>query len=902
MNQVLLDIGADFTSTGLNGDWAPLQRLFSRYPNADKVISVYRREHLREWDHRGLHSATCYHLVAEDSFRSPEPDSHAFDLPLGARADWVRDDDYLVFALRDGIIARLVCVLPHSTRLGQWKREVLPRFRDYSCRVRAIPATDLEREMPAPQIICFSLLAPALSRRQLLENIRQSGAGDGDEVAERALEGYRDALCGRAPASFVFPYNVSRVITGSGAWLYHGSPAPALKALVPTAESPVFVSPVASFAACYGADLRSHKGWIQGTDFLSEDSPFTYLLVPPGREAELERPCSLYRVPESDAACQPAGSVPGFEFACGHEIQVAGEVTYPSVAEALAAHGVRVFMRGAAAMRDGAILAQLASEPAEAEAFFEMSSADICSLPFLEPLLYAFFVGRQGHAPSRYSARYRSVWMRLLRRLVFPTLSPYSLQPVTGYHGLSHSFRVATDAIALALEQEANPLLAMIAGVLHDAARTGDDEGDEHAAAGSLLARAVLPKVLPSWVTADGVRRVADVVAQHIQDGPPPDLLGGCLNDSDRLRLAWERGFEEHFFSTPAGARMACRGSDFAGNWLASRLHAGPTELKFEVTSACDLDCGFCHRHGVADPAGAMKFETFTTALEAAAEAGIRSIRLTGGEPFLHRGLRRMAEAARNRGMEVVVNTNATAAAPARMLAVADVVDCFKISLPAFDEPSMCSATSSRTAWRLKLEAVGELLAHGCRVEALTVMTPDNIRHFEDYLDLLGPLTRLRWVPLRPESTPSDPRPISAPQLRALVDAIEAARSSGTRWAELNLHLAVPFCAVGDPERAARVLKGRLGCGPADSLTVSAGGNLISCYSRRAPLVAGPDLSATWRRVLEDEFETLPEVCQGCAFGWRCLAGCRCEWALDDSPYGRLDYLANPANAGAWSS
>ena len=178
MNHVLLDVGADFTSAGLGENWTPLPRLFSRYPNADSVVSVFRREHLFEWDRRGLRWATCYHIVGEGSFRSLAEDSRAHDLPLGARADWVRDDDYLVFAVRDGLIGQLVYVLPDSARLERWHREVPSKFREYACRVRAILATDLEGQMPAPQIICCSLLAPSLHLRQLLDNIQQSGADE----------------------------------------------------------------------------------------------------------------------------------------------------------------------------------------------------------------------------------------------------------------------------------------------------------------------------------------------------------------------------------------------------------------------------------------------------------------------------------------------------------------------------------------------------------------------------------------------------------------------------------------------------------------------------------------------------------------------------------------------------
>ncbi len=178
------------------------------------------------------------------------------------------------------------------------------------------------------------------------------------------------------------------------------------KTLVPTEDRPVFVSPVPGFAACFGVDLRSEKGCHSREPTSSREthpSPI-WLFRPHARPNSLEQPCSLYRVSESATTCEPApGSVSGFGSACGHEIPVTEAVAYPSVAEALTAHGVRVFRQGVVAMKDRDILDLLDSEQGEAESFFELSGGDMRSLPFFAPLLYAFFIRTPGHAPSRFS-------------------------------------------------------------------------------------------------------------------------------------------------------------------------------------------------------------------------------------------------------------------------------------------------------------------------------------------------------------------------------------------------------------------------------------------------------------------------------------------------------------------
>ncbi len=78
--------GRRATSAGLGGTWTPLPRLFSRYPNADSVVSVSRREHLFKSDRRGLRWATCYHIVGEGSFRSLAEDGRRLTVCLSERA------------------------------------------------------------------------------------------------------------------------------------------------------------------------------------------------------------------------------------------------------------------------------------------------------------------------------------------------------------------------------------------------------------------------------------------------------------------------------------------------------------------------------------------------------------------------------------------------------------------------------------------------------------------------------------------------------------------------------------------------------------------------------------------------------------------------------------------------
>ena len=119
-----------------------------------------------------------------------------------------------------------------------------------------------------------------------------------------------------------------------------------------------------------------------------------------------------------------------------------------------------------------------------------------------------------------------------------------------------------------------------------------------------------------------------------------------------------------------------------------------------------------------------------------------------------------------------------------RLCELQGLVDWFKISLPAADEETMTRLTGDRSAWRPKWEALGFLEKYGCKTDILTVMTSENIRRFDDFLDLLEPHELLYWKPLRgkpgrqqsPGDTGRDPHACGDTSLR------HAAASDGAPW------------------------------------------------------------------------------------------------------------------------
>jgi radical SAM protein with 4Fe4S-binding SPASM domain len=320
------------------------------------------------------------------------------------------------------------------------------------------------------------------------------------------------------------------------------------------------------------------------------------------------------------------------------------------------------------------------------------------------------------------------------------------------------------------------------------------------------------------------------------------------------------------------------------------------TEIKFEVTDRCNLACTFCHQDfGAKGGTTTLDMEVYERVLKAAKSEGIRVIRLTGGEPLVLKHIDVFLRRAKDLGFAVIVNTNGTALPEKRLQALKGLVDCVKISLPAADEETMTRLTGNKITWRRKWDALERLEKLGINTHILTVMTSENIRQFDRFIGLLEPHPSIRWKPLRAETQEGDRHPVSRDDIRSMAAQLSEVRTR-KRWKDLTLGLATPFCALENPSDAVELFGGGRGCGPGDSLTVTNQGNVARCYSRRDVVDASKGLRKTSLELSLRDFEELPAVCRNCPFVPLCRGGCRCDWSLVDTPFGNMDYLADPSN------
>lgn len=121
-------------------------------------------------------------------------------------------------------------------------------------------------------------------------------------------------------------------------------------------------------------------------------------------------------------------------------------------------------------------------------------------------------------------------------------------------------------------------------------------------------------------------------------------------------------------YAVPAGIREPGLGASRSSPRRSLPLACGaavalpPRSVRISVTDRCDLACTYCrpsHSDGYTD--GKLGLREWRTLFEALRRAGVERVRLTGGEPLLHRDLVPIVELLASFGFEdIALTTNAT--------------------------------------------------------------------------------------------------------------------------------------------------------------------------------------------------------------------------------------------------
>jgi MoaA/NifB/PqqE/SkfB family radical SAM enzyme/glycosyltransferase involved in cell wall biosynthesis len=149
-----------------------------------------------------------------------------------------------------------------------------------------------------------------------------------------------------------------------------------------------------------------------------------------------------------------------------------------------------------------------------------------------------------------------------------------------------------------------------------------------------------------------------------------------------------------------------------------------PRTMLLLINRGCNLRCSFCD---LWDRPEQMELSQLMPLLEQAVEIGTQTLVITGGEPFMHKGLFHAVQAARALGLHVNITTNGTMVDKRWDALMGSGVDSLSFSIDGL-EATHDRLRGKKGCWTQTLTAVQRVLEAGIHVSVYMVVTRENVR------------------------------------------------------------------------------------------------------------------------------------------------------------------------------
>lgn len=347
----------------------------------------------------------------------------------------------------------------------------------------------------------------------------------------------------------------------------------------------------------------------------------------------------------------------------------------------------------------------------------------------------------------------------------------------------------------------------------------------------------------------------------------------------DHLLYRKKNGTRYVRFGECAACRMKplCPGLEKGGGFdsspdeLLSPVLPAPSEIVFELTKKCNLNCRLCFAStsDAEQPLPALR-----AALRAARGLGIGSVRFTGGEPFLSASLLPLLKEAKAAGLYTLVNTNAALPDKNIFAEAAPYMDNVLVSMQAASAAAEKAATGGNFETKLanmrRLRSLVKVFRLG------TVASRELIKNFNSYHALAKRLKADIWEIYRPmpDGRKKGTAPAFSPgqaEFKKLSALISRLGPGGPRVVLAN---PLPLCLVPEAERV-----NLLGAAYDDGhtrLVFDPRGFYKPSYYIETDL--GGNLSRAWNSAALNRVNSparLPPACRACDYLLKCLGGSR---------------------------
>lgn len=323
-----------------------------------------------------------------------------------------------------------------------------------------------------------------------------------------------------------------------------------------------------------------------------------------------------------------------------------------------------------------------------------------------------------------------------------------------------------------------------------------------------------------------------------------------------------------------------------------------PEEVMIEIEARCNFKCEFCFnkisfaKNGRnikrLDPVFVEKI------IDEIAKAGIKTVRFTGGEPLLYPDIVDVIKYAKNKGLEVRLNTNGYLVNKKFVRKIKGAIDNVLIPIAGWSNREEENVTGIKDAMHKKISAIKLFKKSGIPVVRVgTVSTKSAIDNFYKIKKIIFELPIDEWELYRPIREES----FSNEDVKKIVSMIDKARKNSPMF--ISLANSIPFCSVEEVNLINSISSGALYDEGHRRMVIDVRGFVKPHYYMDRNIGNPLDLMSAWNHPFMKKIRQLkfvPKECQKCLFVKKCCGGSRYSAQLANGSYSSDDPLADHKN------
>ena len=327
-----------------------------------------------------------------------------------------------------------------------------------------------------------------------------------------------------------------------------------------------------------------------------------------------------------------------------------------------------------------------------------------------------------------------------------------------------------------------------------------------------------------------------------------------------------------------------------------------PREVIIEVTHKCNFKCDFCFNRvsfAKKDRLGKELDSSYIKKIiDNLKKEGVPIVRFTGGEPMLRKDVLSLMKYAKEKGLQVRLNTNGSLIESYKQAKeMAKYLDYVLFSFHTCDSKKDEKISKFKDSFEKKIKAIKWLRKAGVKiVNVSTVATMENIKNSEKFYRLFKELKINKWMVNRVIPNFDEKVIWGKKEVPLLIEKLIKIRKNIVKNNySLKVHIinAIPFCAY-DPIKINAVCAGAKSVDGHERFVIDPRGFAKPMYYIEKNIGDPLDVNACWNHYFMKSlrnYDKVPKECKKCSFLEKCKGGDRYSAYFFNGSYNAKDPL-----------